>query len=193
MPTFRPRRSRRQNFPSTEGYPFVPWDGPDFMQQTNFTGTSSAQAQLTGPQSDANIGAPLKYLTMGLQPGDVVLIQIAMAFDNQGSNAPMNMGFRPDNGDPYTLTGGTVQSGDVGQLIVRLWTRIQSDGTMNRQTLEIMKNGFTSSNGYTITAFPDVNDYTLTEAPLWVDFASEDMTAFVYQYWTTRIRAGILP
>jgi hypothetical protein len=73
-------RSRRATVPVTPGASYVPWNGPNFTMQTNFTGQVFAPAVETDSPNPATIGPAINVLSLNVADGDVLYIRVGLRF-----------------------------------------------------------------------------------------------------------------
>lgn len=87
------KRSRRALFPSTPGAAFLGWNGPNFMQQTNFTSTAETSAQQTAAAGLVDLTGQLATSTLQAANGDVIRIEFGIAI--KATNPDDDLAFTP--------------------------------------------------------------------------------------------------
>lgn len=76
------KRSRRVWFPTTPGAEFLGWNGPNFMQQTNFTGFVEPAATSTNVANGTAIAAEWPIAALSLATGDLLVIEVGVDITN---------------------------------------------------------------------------------------------------------------
>lgn len=98
-------RSRRVNPVATPGADFLGYNGPNFMQQTNFTGFSGGHLTANVDIATPQIIAPLNLLLLALADGDILQLAVdGLIVNNSGDGtAALNLRWKDQLGNSISI------------------------------------------------------------------------------------------